>query len=65
MAKRKDATITKYEAGGYLMRLEDGTELEADTIAEAMRFAYNEGATRVYSAARPDGTFVTMGREDR
>lgn len=28
MATRKDATLTRYEAGGYLLKLPDGSEGE-------------------------------------
>lgn len=63
MAQRKDATITHYPQGGYLLTLPDGSEYEADTVPEAMAFARSENVTRVYSAAKP-GQFVQLTRED-
>ena len=54
MTIRKDAKLKKYENGGYCLELADGSEYEADTVQDAMRFAYLEGYTRVYSAAKPD-----------
>ena len=58
--KRKDAKIVKYDAGGYLISIEDNlAELETDTLAEAMRFAHDENCTRVYSM----GKFVLINKE--
>lgn len=63
MAQRKDATLTRYPAGGYLLRMPDGSEYEADTQAEAFSFARDEGVTRVYSAVNPEN-YVLLCRED-
>jgi hypothetical protein len=64
MAKRMDATIKSYGPGmGYCMTLANGSEYEADTVKEAMTFARDEGATRVYSAAKPSA-YVLLCRED-
>lgn len=60
MAPRKDAILTSYTGGGYLLSLPDGSEFEADTTREAISFAHGEGCTRVYSSGR----FVLIGRED-
>lgn len=64
MATRKDATLERYEAGGYCLRLPDGSEYEADTQAEAFSFAREEGCTRIYSTAKPD-LYVILTREDK
>ena len=63
MAKRKDATLTKYAEGGYLLAMADGSEYEADTQIEAFKFARAEGVTRICSAVRADN-FVLLCRED-
>ncbi len=63
MATRKDATLTRYEAGGYLLSMADGSEYEADTQAEAFQFARAEGCTRVCSSVKA-GQFVLLCRED-
>lgn len=64
MATRKDATLTRYEDGGYCLRLQDGSEYEADTQLEAFQFARSENVTRICSAAKPD-QFVLLSREDK
>lgn len=65
MATRKDAWITKYPAGGYSLIIPSGQgEYEADTVKEAMQYAYEEGVTRVYSTANPKAPYVVLARED-
>ncbi len=63
MGARKDATLTRYTQGGYLLTLPDGSEYEADTQVEAFAFARGEGVTRVYSVVNP-AQFVQLSRED-
>ena len=62
MATRKDAKITQYAEGGYVICIpSDCCEYEADTVGEAFSFARGEGVTRVYSAG---GKFVLLSKED-
>lgn len=63
MATRKDATLERYQAGGYILRLSDGSEYEADSQVEAFAFARAEGVTRIYSTVKPD-QFVQLSREE-
>ena len=61
--ERKDAVLTKYDAGGYLLSIpSDGSEYEADTAKEAIHYAHEEGVTRVYSSVRPK-QFVILAKE--
>ena len=63
MSARKEATLTRYPQGGYLLKMADGSEYEADTQSEAFSFARGEGVTRVYSVVNPT-QFVQLSRED-
>ena len=63
MTERADAKLTRYQEGGYLLTLPDGSEYEVDTQAEAFKVARDEGATRIYSTVKP-GQFVQLVIED-